>query len=430
MKIAIIGSGISGLTAAWLLHTQHDVTVFEANDYIGGHTHTVDVEVHGERHAIDIGFIVYNDRTYPNFIELLSRLGVDSIPTSMSFSVRCDRTGIEYNGTSLNTMFAQRRNILRPRFLRMIRDILRFNREAVSLLESENEEQTVDEFIRQQGYGSAFGEQYLIPMGAAIWSCPPETFGQFPMRFIAEFYHNHGLLSLKNRPQWRVISGGSRSYVEKLTVGFRNCIRLNSPVQSVSRNGESVSVLSCSPEKTQREEFDHAVFACHSDQALSILGEAATSTERELLGEFPYQKNIAVLHTDKAVLPRRRKAWASWNYQIGKDGPRQAATVTYNMNILQRLQTDTTFNVTLNSEDLIDPSRIIDRFVYHHPIYSTRRRAAQQRHSELINQNRSSFCGAYWRNGFHEDGVVSAIAVCRGLGVEPPWKIEPHGTGE
>lgn len=429
MRIAIIGSGISGLTAAWLLHEQHDVTVFEANDYIGGHTHTVDVELDGERHAIDTGFIVYNDRTYPNFIELLSRLGVDSQPSSMSFSVRCDRTNIEYNGTSLNTMFAQRRNIFRPRFIRMIRDILRFNREAVSLLESENEQQTVDEFIREQGYGPAFGEQYLLPMGAAIWSCPPETFGKFPMRFIAEFYHNHGLLSLKNRPQWRVICGGSRCYVEKLTEGFRDRIRLNSPVRNVTRGADSVLVVA-GPSNSEAAKFDHVIFACHSDQALSILGEAATPTERELLGEFPYQENIAVLHTDRSVLPRREKAWASWNYQIGTDGPRQAATVTYNMNILQRLQTQNTFNVTLNSEDLIDPSRIIDRFVYHHPVYSTRRRAAQQRHGELIDQNRTSFCGAYWRNGFHEDGVVSAIAVCQRLGVEPPWKTELHGTGE
>lgn len=419
MKIAIIGSGISGLTAAWLLHTQHNVTVFEADDYIGGHTHTVDVELNGERHAIDTGFIVYNDRTYPNFIELLSQLGVDSQPTSMSFSVRCDRTGIEYNGTSLNTMFAQRRNIFRPRFIRMIRDILRFNRDAVELLESENEEQTVDEFIREKGYGPAFGEQYLIPMGAAIWSCPPETFGRFPMRFIAEFYHNHGLLSLKNRPQWRVINGGSNCYVEKLTSGFRDRIRLKSPVESVARSEDSVSIRLAGSEEPQN--FDHVIFACHSDQALAILGGEASSTERDLLGAFPYQKNMAVLHTDEAVLPRRRKAWASWNYQISKKGPRQAATVTYNMNILQRLPTQTTFNVTLNSEDLIDPSRIIDRFVYHHPIYSTQRRAVQQRHGEVINQNRTSFCGAYWRNGFHEDGVVSAMAVCRALGVETPW---------
>lgn len=419
MKIAIIGSGISGLTAAWLLHERHDITVFEANDYIGGHTHTVDIDLNGERHAIDTGFIVYNDRTYPNFIELLTRLGVDTQPTSMSFSVRCDRTGIEYNGTSLNTMFAQRRNLFRPRFIRMIRDILRFNREAVELLESENEEQTVEEFIREKGYGPAFGEQYLIPMGAAIWSCPPETFGQFPMRFIAEFYHNHGLLSLKNRPQWRVIYGGSKCYVEKLTAGFRERIQLNSPVERVTRGEQSISIRLAGTEEAQT--FDHVIFACHSDQALAILGEEASPTERELLGAFPYQKNTAVLHTDEAVLPRRKKAWASWNYQIGKEGPRQAATVTYNMNILQRLPTQTTFNVTLNSEDLIDPSRIIDRFVYHHPIYSTQRRSVQQRHREVTNQNRTSFCGAYWRNGFHEDGVVSALAVCRALGVEPPW---------
>ncbi len=419
MKVAIIGSGISGLTAAWLLHERHQITVFEANDYIGGHTHTVDVDLDGERHAIDTGFIVYNDWTYPNFIELLTRLGVDSQPTSMSFSVRCDRSGIEYNGTSLNAMFAQRRNLFRPRFIRMIRDILRFNREAVELLESEIEEQTVDEFIREKGYGSAFGEQYLIPMGAAIWSCPPETFGQFPMRFIAEFYHNHGLLSLKNRPQWRVICGGSKCYVEKLTAGFRERIWLNSPVQCVSRDEESISIQLAGSGESQS--FDHVIFACHSDQALAILGEEASPTERELLGAFPYQKNIAVLHTDESVLPRRRQAWASWNYQIGKEGPRQAATVTYNMNILQRLSTQTTFNVTLNSENLIDASRIIDRFVYHHPIYSTQRRSVQQRHSEVINQNRTSICGAYWRNGFHEDGVVSALAVCRALGVESPW---------
>lgn len=419
MKIAIIGSGISGLTAAWLLHERHDITVFEANDYIGGHTHTVDVDLNGERHAIDTGFIVYNDRTYPNFIELLTRLGVDSQPTSMSFSVRCDRTGIEYNGTSLNAMFAQRRNLFRPRFIRMIRDILRFNREAVELLESEYEEQTVDEFIREKGYGAAFGEQYLIPMGAAIWSCPPETFGQFPMRFIAEFYHNHGLLSLKNRPQWRVICGGSKCYVEKLTAGFRERIQLNSPVERISRGEESVAIRLAGSKEAQS--FDHVIFACHSNQALAILGEEASPTERQLLGAFPYQKNIAVLHTDESVLPRRKMAWASWNYQIGKEGPRQAATVTYNMNILQRLPTQTTFNVTLNSEDLIDPSRIIDRFVYHHPIYSTKRRSVQQRHSEVTNRNRTSFCGAYWRNGFHEDGVVSALAVCRALGVEPPW---------
>ena len=425
MKIAIIGSGISGLTAAWLLHQQHDITVFESNDYVGGHAHTVDVELDGERHAVDTGFIVYNDRTYPNFIELLSRLKVDSQPTSMSFSVRCDRTGIEYNGTSLNTMFIQRRNLLRPRFLRMIRDIIRFNREAITLLQSEQETQTVEEFLRERGYGPAFGEQYLIPMGAAIWSCPPDTFGAFPMRFIAEFYHNHGLLSLTNRPQWRVCCGGSRCYVEKLTEGFRDRIRLNSPVRNVTRNADSVTVRVASGRRPDAvQQFDHVLFACHSDQALKILKQETTPVERELLSQFPYQKNIAVLHTDPSVLPRHAKARASWNYHIGPSGPGQSATVTYNMNLLQGLQSRHTFNVTLNSDDLIDTAHVIERFAYHHPVYTTQRRAAQQRHHELINRNRTSFCGAYWRNGFHEDGVVSAINVCRELGVNPPWSVD------
>lgn len=418
MKTAIIGSGISGLTTAWLLHRTHDVTVFEANDYIGGHTNTVEVDDGGKRLAIDTGFIVYNDWTYPNFIQLLEQLGVANQPTSMSFSVRCDRTGLEYNGSSLGGLFAQRSNIFRPRFHRMIRDILRFNRESLTVLESDIEELTVSEYIDRHGYSRQFAEQYLLPMGAAIWSCPPETFGKFPIRFIVEFYRNHGLLSVRNRPQWRVIAGGSQCYVEKMTAPFRDRIRLNTPVTAIERDAEGVT-LRATDGNTER--FEQIVFACHSDQALRILGSAATDTERELLAEFPYEENSAVLHTDPAVLPRRRRAWASWNYRVGKDWPGSAATITYNMNILQSLDSRQTYNVTLNSSDTIDPERIIDRFVYHHPIYTTRRRAAQERHTELINQNRTSFCGAYWGYGFHEDGVNSALSVCRGLGVEPPW---------
>ena len=421
MKIAIIGSGISGMTAGYLLQPQHDITVFEANDYIGGHTHTVEVSHAGLNYAIDTGFIVFNDRTYPNFIRLLDRLGVQSQPTEMSFSVRCDRTGIEYNGTSLNGVFAQRRNLFRPSFLRMLSDIMRFNRESLAVLEDDSEELTVDQYIAQHRYSRQFAEQYLIPMGAAIWSCPPETFGQFPMRFIVEFYRNHGLLSLTNRPQWRVISGGSQRYVEKLTASYRDRIRLSSPVSRVTRDESGVSVIG--PASETGERFDQVVFACHSDTALRLLGDGATTVEREVLSEFPYQKNSAILHTDTAVLPRRRLAWASWNYHIRADSAAPNATLSYNMNILQRLDAPVTFSVTLNSDELIAPEKILGRYEYHHPIYTTQRRVAQQRHRELIAQNRTSFCGAYWGNGFHEDGVKSALSVCQGLGVSVPWPV-------
>ncbi len=416
MKIAIVGTGISGLVAAYLLNGQHELTLFEANDYIGGHTHTVPVDVQDRQLAIDTGFIVFNDWTYPNFIKLLDQLGVESQPTSMSFSVRCDRTGLEYNGTSLNGLFAQRSNLLSPRFYRMLLDVLRFNRESLSLLESASEDLTVAEFLQQHGYSRQFADQYLIPMGAAIWSCPLETFGQFPMRFIVEFYRNHGLLSVRHRPQWRVISGGSWKYVDKLTAGFRDRIRLSSPVTAVRRDDAGVSIDVNGA--TIAERFEHVIFACHSDQALRMLGTGATSTEREILSEFPYQQNETVLHTDTSVLPRRRRAWASWNYHVRNDGSPSNATLTYNMNILQSITSDTTYCVTLNSTSLIDERKILGRFNYHHPIFTVRRRVAQQRHAELINRDRTSFCGAYWGNGFHEDGVNSALAVAAGLGAD------------
>jgi uncharacterized protein len=428
MKIAIIGSGISGLTAAWLLHRSHEITVFEANDYVGGHTHTIDVDVDGEQLAIDTGFIVYNDWTYPNFIQLLDQLGVGSLATEMSFSVRCERSRIEYNGSNLNGLFAQRSNLLKPRFHRMLQDILRFNREAVELLENDHDRLTVDEYVTQRGYSKQFSDLYLIPMGAAIWSCPPETFGKFPVRFIVEFYRNHGLLSIRNRPQWRVISGGSQRYVEKLIAPFEDRIRLNSPVGSIVREESGITIRATGCEY---ERFDHAIFACHSDQALRILGDNATMTERNVLNEFPYQKNSAVLHWDDSVLPQRRRAWASWNYHIDGSPPDgnndstessgQSATVTYNMNILQRLTAQRTYCVTLNRDATIDPAKVIGKYEYHHPVYTTERRAAQQKHLDLINHQRTSFCGAYWGNGFHEDGVNSALAVCRQLGVEPTW---------
>ena len=411
MKVAIIGSGISGLTAAYRLHAEHDITVFEANGYPGGHTNTVNVELDGEHHAIDTGFIVFNDWTYPNFISLLDELGVASQPTTMSFSVRDERTGLEYNGHSLNTLFAQRRNLVRPSFYRLVSEIMRFNREARRLVEKDHDETTVGEFLSRHGYSQSFAEQYLLPMGAAIWSCPLGAFSRFPIRFIVDFYHNHGLLSIRRRPTWRVVRGGSKTYVDAMIREFRDRIRLCTPIESVRRFPNRVEVQ---PRGKVSESFGHVIFACHSDQALRILDDDATSTERNVLSAFPYSRNVAVLHTDIATLPRTRRAWASWNYRLRRDHE-SPASVTYNMNILQGIRSRNTFCVTLNDEARVAPDRVLRRFEYHHPVFTTRRAAAQTRHCELLNANRTSYCGAYWRNGFHEDGVVSALAVVKAL---------------
>lgn len=416
MKLAIIGAGVSGLTAAYRLSPEHDITLFEAGNYLGGHTNTVDVELDGECHSIDTGFIVFNDRTYPNFIKLLAELGVPSRATSMSFSVRCDAANLEYNGSSLNGLFAQRRNLLRPCFYRMVRDILRFNREAPKLVleDSTFEQTTVGEFLEQHRYSREFARHYLFPMGAAIWSCPAGLFEKFPIRFIVEFYRNHGLLSLRDRPVWRVIDGGSRNYVVRMAERFRDRVRLRTPIQQVRRLPKEVLVTS---EQGDTESFDHVVFACHSDQALRLLADPSV-TEREVLAMFPYERNSAVLHTDETLLPKRRRAWACWNYRLTADTSGecdQPATVTYQMNMLQHIRSRHSFNVTLNSDDAISPSRVMRRFEYHHPVFTIGRAAAQARHNELVNANRTSYCGAYWGNGFHEDGVVSALRVCEAL---------------
>jgi predicted NAD/FAD-binding protein len=411
MRIAVIGAGISGLVAAYRLCSNHEITLFEANEYPGGHTNTVEVDVDGERHAIDTGFIVFNDWTYPNFIKLLDELGVASRPTTMSFSVCDDRTGLEYNGHSLNTLFAQRRNLLRPRFYRFLLDIMRFNRDARQLVIDGNEEITVAEFLLKYGFSAEFARFYLLPMGAAIWSCPIGIFAQFPIRFIVDFYHNHGLLNVLRRPTWRVVEGGSRTYVEAMTRSFHDRIRLQTPVQSVRRFPTRVDVQ---PRLGLNEPFDHVIFACHSDQALRILGDGATTSERTILSAFPYERNVAVLHSDTSLLPRTRRAWASWNYRL--TGEETApASVTYNMNILQGIRSQHTFCVTLNDESRISPKRVLRRIEYHHPVFTIRRAAAQARHAELLNSNNTSFCGAYWRNGFHEDGVVSAMAVVNAI---------------
>jgi predicted NAD/FAD-binding protein len=421
MKIAIVGTGISGLVAAYKLHRHHDVVIFEANDYPGGHTNTVDVRQGNELWAIDTGFIVFNDWTYPNFIQLLGELGVKSQPTEMSLSIRDDRTGLEYNGGSLGKLFAQPSNLLRPGFYRLLADIVRFNREATELLIDDDGQTTVGEFLRRHRYSRQFAEQYLLPMGAAIWSSPMSAFANFPIKFIVDFYHNHGLLSVFNRPTWRVIQGGARTYVKSLTAGFQDRIRLNTPIQSVKRFTSHVEVR---PQWSESLQFDHVIFACHSDQALSMLGPKASPLEHELLGAFPYSRNVATLHTDISVLPRTRRAWASWNYRITGDNA-APASVTYNMNILQGIRSSNTFCVSLNQAGQIDPGKVIRQFEYHHPVFTTRRAAAQARYAELFNRNRTSYCGAYWRNGFHEDGVISALAIVNALQPDLATEVLP-----
>ncbi len=405
MKIAIVGAGIAGNVAAWHLHREHDITVFEAGAHAGGHSHTHELEQAGRRYAVDTGFIVFNDWTYPNFIALLDELGVASQPSSMSFSVRDEASGLEYNGTTLNTLFAQRSNLLRPSFLGMIRDILRFNREAPALLEAPGGELPLGEVLARGGYGRAFIERYIVPMGAAIWSTDPASMQRFPARFFVRFLHNHGMLSVNARPQWRVIRGGSARYVEQLTAPFRDRIRLRTPVESVRRLPGSVIVKA---RGRDAERFDALFLACHSDQALRLLADPSPA-ERAVLSAIPYQENEAVLHTDTRLLPRKRRAWAAWNYHVLRE-PGERVALTYNMNILQGLDAPEPYLVTLNRGDQIDPAKVIKRITYHHPQFTPAGVAAQARQAELNGPLNTYYCGAWWRHGFHEDGVVSALA--------------------
>jgi predicted NAD/FAD-binding protein len=408
MKIAIIGTGIAGNVAARRLHAEHDITVFEADSHVGGHTHTHRIELDGEVQQIDTGFIVFNDRTYPNFIALLDELGVASQPSSMSFSVRNEQSGLEYNGTSLNGLFAQRRNLLRPSFLRMIADILRFNREAPRLLGEEGDEIALGAYLAEHAYSSRFIADYLVPMGAAIWSTDPDRMLGFPARFFVRFLHNHGMLSVNDRPAWRAIAGGSARYVEKLIAPWRHLIRLDCPVEQVRRLADGVRVVS---RGGVAERYDHVFFACHADTALRLLADPSPA-EREILGALPYQSNDVVLHTDTSLLPRARRAWAAWNYHVPA-GRGDGVALTYNMNILQGLTSRHTYCVTLNRTEHIDPRRVLRRLCYSHPLFTPEGIAAQRRHHEISGANRTHYCGAYWRHGFHEDGVASALAALR-----------------
>jgi predicted NAD/FAD-binding protein len=400
------------LASAYYLCKAHEVTVFEADSRVGGHTATVDVKLGTRRYAIDTGFIVFNDWTYPNFIALMDELGVASKPTSMGFSVHDDASGLEYSGSSIDTLFAQRSNLLSWSFLSMVRGILRFNKEAIAELEagSLSQDETLGSYLDRRGYSEAFKRQYLVAMGSAIWSADCDTIMEFPVSFFVRFFKNHGLLSVKNRPQWRVIEGGSREYLRPLCQPFEDRIHTRSPVASITRQpGRGVAITL---EDGATHQFDQVVIATHSDQALRMLGDASDE-ERQVLGALPYQANDVVLHTDTRLLPRNRKTWSSWNYRLGVDDGR--AVVTYNMNILQGIEAPETFCVTLNQTEAINPHKILGRFTYDHPVFSLEGIAAQERWGEINGVRDTWFCGAYWRNGFHEDGVASALRVAEAL---------------
>lgn len=408
-RVAIVGAGISGLVTAHLLQRQHDITVFEANDYIGGHTHTVDVDGPDGQHAIDTGFIVFNPQSYPNFVQLLQILGVPSQKTSMSFSVSSERSGLEYGGGGLQRMFAQRRNLLRPAFHRMLLDIRRFYREAAELLQGDEDSTTIAEYVERQGFSRGFVEDHLIPFGAAIWSASTQDMYEFPARFFVQFFSNHGFLRLQ-KPEWRVISGGSRQYIEPLTASFRDRVRLRTPVLAVTRHEQGVEIKTAD----RVEPFDEVVLAVHSDLALQLLADPSAQ-ETEILSAMEYQENQVLLHTDISRLPRSRRAWSSWNYRVPAQVAEQV-TVTYNMNMLQGLNTAETYCVTLNDCGDVDPRRMVQEFTYHHPRYTVDFVAAQNRHAEISGVSRTHYCGACWGYGFHEDGVVSALQVARHFG--------------
>lgn len=415
-RIAIIGSGISGLTCAYLLNRDHDVTLFEKNDYLGGHTNTETVEREGKTFPVNTGFIVFNDWTYPNFIKLMDQLGVASEESDMSFSVKCEPSGLEYNGTNLNKLFAQRKNLFSPAFWRMIKDILRFNKETISELDAGtlSQTETLTQYLERNHYSETFIEKFIVPMGAAIWSAGRAAMDQFPIYFFVRFFKNHGMLSVDDRPTWRVISGGSATYVSVIQEKLGDRVILNEGVKSVSRAEEAVIITS---DKDNLHYFDEVVFACHSDQALALL-ELPSEAEKSVLGSIKYQDNEVVLHTDTRLLPKNKLAWASWNYHIPK-AEQERVAVTYNMNLLQNFKTkQTTFCVTLNKTQDIAPDTIIKTFNYAHPVFTPEAVAAQARFDEISGINRSHFCGAYWFNGFHEDGVKSALRVCKAFGVE------------
>ena len=411
MRIAVIGTGISGMTAAYLLSEDHELVVFEANDYVGGHTNTVDVSLNGQQYAVDTGFIVFNEKTYPNFVNLMKRLGVGWQNSVMSFSVQCEKTGLVFSPSTLNSLFIQRRNLLRPSFYRMLWDVVRFKKDSEALLKSDDYELTLAAFLRGRGYSQAFIEHFIIPMGEAVWSADPVKFNEFPALYFAQFFKNHGFLNIKDQPQWLTVKGRSRQYIEPITKPYADQIRLNCPVDSVRRHPDFVEVAA---NGQPVEKFDQVVIAAHSDQALSMLDDP-TEAEQKILGAIPYQENQAVLHCDESLLPSKKAAWASWNYHIPVEESGRVA-VTYDMNILQSIGAPEELCVSLNLDKAIDSKKIHRKYVYHHPVYNPESLTARHSHQEINGRNRTYFAGAYWGYGFHEDGVASGVEVCRHFG--------------
>jgi len=413
VRIAIIGSGIAGLSCAWKLAPRTEVHLYETGSTLGGHTATVDVELDGQHWAIDTGFIVFNDRTYPRFQGFLAELGLEGRPTEMSFSVRNSRTGLEYNGHTLSSLFAQRSNLLKPSFYRFLAEIVRFNRCGKQWLtqQQEQEQGSLDEFLTAQGFSEFFARHYILPMGAAIWSVSLSEMRRMPLTQFLNFFHHHGLLDLTQRPQWYVVPGGSREYIRRMMqlIGQQMQVYLDTPVTRITRDPDGVTLES--PRGVER--YDQVIFACHSDQALQLLGDASPQ-ESEMLAGVPYRANEVVLHTDTRLLPQNRAAWASWNYRLddeANDSEQQGASVTYNMNILQGIQSPHTFCVSLNPTQPIDPARVLRRFEYHHPQFGPHALHTQQQRLLLNGNNRTWFCGAWSYNGFHEDGIRSALDV-------------------
>jgi len=414
MRIAIVGTGISGLVAAHRLHREHEIVVYEAAGRLGGHSNTVRVEAEDGPHAIDTGFIVFNDRNYPNFEALLEELGVAGQRSHMGFSVSDGRGRFEYSGTPWG-LFARPSHLLSPSFLGMLREWRRFNREARALIGANGTAPSLGHWLEQQGFSKLFIDRLIVPQASAVWSADPEQMWSFPASFMAEFFDNHGMYSLRDRPRWRTVSGGSRSYVEAISAPWRDRVRLGSPVRRIERLADRVRIEAGGGEA---EDFDEVVIATHSDQALALLGDPS-EREREILGAIPYQRNEAVLHTDTSLMPRRRAAWSSWNFHLS-DAPATGSTVTYWMNNLQRLRAKRDYLVTLNRCAEIDPAKVLRRFEYDHPVYTAAGVAAQARHGEISGFDRTHYCGAYWGWGFHEDGVVSALRACERIAQPTP----------